>query len=180
MDVSKEQAIIEYLLGLDNYRRDSEHGDFTPNNGCDSVKNNRLFFNFLVASDSNKQFVTMANDKVLNRNYVDGSVMKRYSFTIIDFRSVNYQPLVKDVSIFPKSENIEEYLDIQGIIDWITEQNDVRNYPIFGSKCIIDTIRTTTESPNLNGVDTNAQPVLAKYSMTIQIDYLDTTKRVWN
>ena len=160
MAIDKYSATIEFLLE------------------CDTIKNNQFFFNFLNAKEDNKQFVTMANDKVLNRNFVDGSVMKRFTFVIIDYRSVAYQAIVKQAG-YP-NENLEEFLNIQGIIDWITEQNDLHNYPNFGDGCIIDSMRTTTENPTLNGVDTSVQPALAKYSMSIQIDYLDTTKVIWN
>lgn len=177
MAVDKYSATINFLLGTDNDQNDSR--PYNP--GCDAIKNNPLFFNFLNAKEDNKQFVTMANDKVLNRTFIDGSVLKRFTFVIIDYRSVAYQAIVKQ-SGYP-NENLEEFLDIQGIIDWITEQNDLKpvpNYPKFGDGCIIDSMRTTTENPNLNGVDTSVQPVLAKYSISIQIDYLDTTKVIWN
>ena len=158
--MDKEKALIEYLLQ------------------CEQIQNNPLFFNFLKAQEDNKQFVTVANDKIINRSYVDGSVLKRYTFTIVDYRSVAYQAVVK-MEGYP-NENLEEFLDVQTIIDWITEQNDLENYPDFGDKCIIEEIRTTTDQPNLNGVDTNASPALAKYSISIQIDYIDITKRLWN
>lgn len=158
--MDKEKALIEYLLQ------------------CEQIQNNPLFFNFLKAQQDNKQFVTVANDKIINRLYVDGSVLKRYTFTIVDYRSVAYQAVVK-MEGYP-NENLEEFLDVQSIIDWITEQNDLENYPDFGEKCIIEEIRTTTDQPNLNGVDTNASPALAKYSISIQVDYIDITKRLWN
>lgn len=158
--MDKEKALIEYLLQ------------------CSQIQNNPLFFNFLKAKEDNKQFVTVANDKILNRSYVDGSVLKRYTFTIVDYRSVAYQAVVK-MEGFP-NENLEEFIDVQGIIDWITEQNELENYPDFGEKCIIQEIRTTTDQPNLNGVDSNTTPALAKYSISIQIDYIDITKRIWN
>lgn len=158
--MDKEKALIEYLLQ------------------CSQIQNNPLFFNFLKAKEDNKQFVTVANDKILNRSYVDGSVLKRYTFTIVDYRSVAYQAVVK-MEGFP-NENLEEFIDVQGIIDWITEQNELENYPDFGKKCIIQEIRTTTDQPNLNGVDSNTTPALAKYSISIQIDYIDITKRIWN
>ena len=158
--MDKEKALIEYLLQ------------------CEQIQNNPLFFNFLKAQEDNKQFVTVANDKIINRSYVDGSVLKRYTFTIVDYRSVAYQAVVK-MEGYP-NENLEEFIDVQAIIDWITEQNDLENYPDFGDKCIIEEIRTTTDQPNLNGVDTNASPALAKYSISIQIDYMDITKKLWN
>lgn len=157
--VDKNQAVIDFLLN------------------CPEIAYNPLFFNFLQAQDNNKQIITQANDTALDKKYVDGSVMKRYTFTLIDFRSVVYQPLPKIEGY--TSENVEELFDVQNIINWINDQADDGNYPDFGENCIIDSMKTTSHNPNLNGVDTQVTPALAKYSITIQIDYLDLTKS-WN
>ena len=74
---------------------------------------------------------------------------------------------------------MEELLDVQSIIDWIDEQNDLCNFPDFGEHCIIDGITALTDTPRLNGVDNSISPALAKYSVSIQITYLDTSKCVW-
>lgn len=157
--VDKTQATIEYLLT------------------CEGIQNSSLYFNFVNASDEDKQFATTGNEKVLHQPFIDGSVMKRFTFTIIDYRSVAYQELPK--LFIGTNENLEEYLDVQTIIDWITEQNKLKNFPDFGDECIIDSIATTTDNPNLNGVDTNVKPALAKYSISIQIDYLDISERIY-
>lgn len=158
--VDKNQATIEFLMN------------------CPAISSNPLFFNFLNAKDNNKQLITQANDTTLNQQYIDGSVLKRYTFTLIDFRSVTYEAIPKMEQYV--SENVEEMFDVQGIINWIREQADLKNYPNFGEECLIDDMTTTSENPSLNGVDTSVTPALAKYSMTIQIDYLDTSKVIWN
>lgn len=157
--MDKTKAVIEYLLT------------------CPSIAESPLYFNFVNASDEDKQFVTTSNDKILHKPFIDGSVSKRFTFTIIDYRSVAYQELPK--LFISNNENVEEYLDVQAVIDWITAQNDARNFPDFGEDFQIDEIRTTSDNPNLNGVDTNSRPALAKYSISIQIDYLDNTKRIY-
>ena len=131
--MDKSQAMIEFLLN------------------CESISKSSLYFNFLNASDEDKQFVTVTNDKIVHRPFIDGSVQKRFTFTIIDYRSVAYQELAK-LNI-QSNENVEEYLDVQGIIDWIEEQNELKNYPDFGSDCEIDEMKTTADNPNLNGVE---------------------------
>lgn len=156
----KNQAVIDFLLE------------------CPQIANNPLFFNVINAKDNDKQIITQSNEKSLNRTFIDGSVMKRFTFTIIDFRSVIYQPLPKVEGY--TSENVEEMFDVQGIMNWVNAQADEQNYPDFGNDCQIDSMRTTSENPNLNGVDTSVSPALAKYSMSIQIDYIDTSKAVWN
>ena len=158
-NVDKNQAVIDYLIT------------------CPQIRDNPLYFNFLNAKDGNKQLISSGNDKSMSKPFIDGSVMKRYTFTIIDYRSVAYQAIVKEAGYV--NENVEEALDVQGIMDWIEEQNDARNFPNFGEECEVDEIRTLTDNPNLNGIDTSVTPALAKYSMSIQIDYLDKSKVIW-
>ncbi|MBP5710550.1 MAG: hypothetical protein J6W84_06195 [Bacteroidales bacterium] len=154
--VDKYQAIIDYL------------------NNCPQIQQNPLFFNFSEAKDNAKQLMIVPVDKVINQPYIDGSVLKRYTFTIYDYRSITYQALAK-ISGYP-NENKEELLDVQAIIDWVTEQNDSQNFPDFGPDCIIDSIDVSTNTPALNSVDTTLTPALAKYSITIVVDYLDISK----
>lgn len=158
--IDKNQAIIDFLIT------------------CPQIKDSPMYFNFVNAKDNNKQLITLANDTALNRNYTDGSKLKRYTFTIIDFRSVNYQAIVK-LNNF-KNENVEELLDVQGIIEWITQQNNLRNFPDFGETCTIEDIQAVTENPNLNGIDTSTTPPLAKYSISVKIQYIDTSDVLWN
>lgn len=157
-NVDKNQAVIDFLLT------------------CPSIQDSYLYFNFTKADDNNKQILTLANEKNLNKQYIDGSVLKRYTFSIIDFKSMTPKPIVEGKT----DENVDDMLQVQEIIDWVTEQADLHNYPDFGTECLIDDMRALSENPNLNGVDSNVAPALAKYSVSIQIDYLDITKKVWN
>lgn len=158
--MDKNQAIIDFLMA------------------CPAIQNNPLFFNFLNAKDDNKQLVVTGNEKSVDKPYIDGSVEKRYTFTLIDYKSIAYQAVVNSPLLV--NENVQEAFEVQAIIDWISEQNELRNFPNFGDNCIIEGMRTLTDNPNLNGVDTSLTPALAKYSMSIQIDYIDTSKVLWN
>lgn len=158
--MDKNQAIIDFLMT------------------CPTIQNNPLFFNFLNAKDDNKQLVVTGNEKSIDKPFIDGSVEKRYTFTLIDYKSIAYQAIVNNPLYV--NENVQEAFEVQAIIDWISEQNELRNFPNFGSDCIVEEMRTMTDNPNLNGVDTSITPALAKYSMSIQIDYIDTSKVLWN
>lgn len=158
--VDKNQAVIDYMLQ------------------CPQINENALYFNFGEAKDNNKQIITQGNDKAMNKPYIDGSVLKRYTFTLFDFRSIAALAVPKGFAY--TSENVEEILDVQSIIDWITEQEKLRNYPNFGEDCVIEEIKAITDNPNLNGIDTSVSPALARYSISIQIQYLDKTEKIWN
>ena len=158
--MDKNQATIDFLLQ------------------CEELRNNPMFFNFITAKEDNKQFVTVANDKSLNKSYIDGSVLRQYTFTIIDYKSVSMNALVTIPGY--TNENVEDVLDVQNIIDWITEQADAKNFPNFGEGYIIQSMEALTDNPNLNGIDSSTSPALAKYSFSIRIQYLDETQILWN
>lgn len=160
MASNKYQAIVDFLLT------------------CPQIANTPLYFNFIKAEDDNKQIVTTANDKALNNSYIDGSVLKQFTFTIIDYKSVAYGAIPKALGL--SDEHIEEIMDVQAIIDWITAQAKGKNFPNFGTDCQIEEMRAMTDNPDLNGVDTSVTPALAKYSISIQITYLDKSEVIWN
>lgn len=147
---------------------------------CPYLANTKVYFNFAEGEDNTKQLITVATSSNTVKKYIDGSQDKTFSITLIDYRSVTYQALVNsgDISQYP-NENVEEFVDVQAVMGWIEEQNDELNFPDFGLDCEVEEISTTTDIPNLNGVDTSIQPTLAKYSITIQVKYLDKTKIIW-
>ena len=167
--MDKNQAVIDFLLT------------------CPAINSNPLFFNFLNAKDNVRQLIPIATDTSINQKYIDGSVLRRYQFSLVDFCSIVYQAIPRvtvttTTTSTPTyvSENVEDMYMVQGILDWINEQADARNFPNFGETNIVDEMRVTSDMPNLNGVDTQGTPSLAKYSITVQIDYLDISKVIWN
>lgn len=159
MSVDKNQAVINYIIQ------------------CPTILNSPLYFNFINAEDDTNQLVTQSNERYASKKYIDGSVMKIYSFTIIIYRSTADIAVVK-IDGYP-NENVADMSDIQALIDWIREQEDLHNYPDFGADCIVDEISTTTDNPNFDGIDDQVSPPLAVYSVTIEIQYLDKSKVIW-
>lgn len=159
MNVDKNKAVVDFLIT------------------CPQIYNSPLYFNFINASDSTKQIMTIANDYYTSKPYVDGSVSKLYSFTLVEFKSVSDMPIVK-LSGYD-SENIEDISEVQQLIDWIAEQEELHNYPNFGENCIVERMRSTKDTPNLEGVNTDVTPPLAMYSVTIEIEYTDYSKTIW-
>lgn len=157
--VDKNQAVIDYIVK------------------CPTIKNSPLYFNFINAQDDTNQIVTQTQERYASKRFVDGSVMKVYSFTIILYKSTADIAVVK-LEGYP-NENISDMSDIQALIDWIREQDKVHDYPDFGEDCIIDEISTTTENPSFDGIDDQVSPPLAIYSVTIEIQYLDVSEKLW-
>lgn len=156
MVVDKNAAIISFLLN------------------CPVIADNPLFFNFINAKDNNNQIITSGNDTALQVKYVDGSMLKEYIFTIVLFKSVSQNAVVK-IEGYP-DENVSDLADVQSLIDWINEEASIYNYPNFGEDCIVDSMETLTSTPVLEDVDTSVQPALGRYSIAIRITYLDTSK----
>lgn len=159
MRVDKQTAIINYILQ------------------CPQVQNTPLYFNFINAKDNTTQIVTSSNDKFLDRPFITGSVSKLYSFTIMIFKSITDDAIVKLEGY--AHENVEELAYAQALIDWISEQNELQNFPNFGTDCDIDSIETSTETPSLEAINAEVSPPLAMYSITIRIRYIDNSQKIW-
>ena len=159
MSIDKNKAIITYLIT------------------CPAIRDNPLFFNFIDAKDDNKQIVTLSDDVALQKPFIDGSVLKQYSFVIVDYKSITYQAIVKLTGY--SNENVDEMFETQGIIDWVAAQNDAGNYPNFGADCQVEKIEAVTENPKLAGIDVSSSPALARYHVSIKVTYLDNSKKLW-
>ena len=140
----KNQEMVDYLMQ------------------CDYIKTHPLFFNFGNAKNGNSQLVINGNDVAQDEKYVDGSVLRRYSCNLLVYKSISYNPVVKEVAttstpLYP-NENVEELADVQAIIDWIKEQNDSENFPDFGEDCVVEHIEALTTNPAMNGVNSSMTP----------------------
>ena len=157
--MDKNKAVVDYLLT------------------CPYIKDNPLFYNFGKEESDNAQMITLANDAKLNTTYIDGSVQRRYTFTVIVYKPIAYRAILNREGV--TDENIDNAFEAQQVIDWVDTQNESRNFPNFGSDCKIDKIMAVTDQPNLNGVDRATTPALAKYSISIKIEYIDYSKAIW-
>lgn len=136
-----------------------------------------IFVNFINAKNDDIQFLTSSNDKSLNRKFIDGSVMKQYTFSLVITKSITDMAIAKDLL---ENENIDDMADIQAFMDWVNEQGENQNYPNFGEDCVIEEMHTAAENPSLDGINTDVSPALALYSMEIRINYIDYSKVIWS
>lgn len=143
---------------------------------CPTIKDNPLFFNFGKVEDNAHQITINSDDIALQKPYIDGSVLKRYTCSIDSFKSVACVPILPGNT----DENIEDFAAVQGLVDWINEQGENFNFPQFGELIEVEEMKTLTAKPQLIGVESSLNPPMAIYRIIIQIDYIDNTKRLWN
>lgn len=160
MSVDKNQAMIDYFLT------------------CDPIRNSTLYFNFANIKDATKQFITRSNDVNIDRAFIDGTEKKRYSITVTSFMSISDNPLIKVAGY--DNENISDMVEIQTLIDWIAEQNILKHFPDFGEDISVESIKTTTSNPVLDLIDNSITPAIARYSFTVQVEYIDSSRKIWN
>ena len=158
-NIDKTQATINFILTYDG------------------IATSPIFVNFISAKDNDVQLLTDSNDISTNRKFIDGSVMKQYTFSIVVTRSITETAIAKDEL---DNENITDMADIQKFMDWVNAQGEDHTYPDFGEECVIEEMHTTAENPSLDGIDDEVSPALALYSMEIRIDYIDYSKVIWS
>ena len=141
---------------------------------CPAIRDNPLFFNFGKVENGAHQANMRSDEVSLHRPYIDGTELKRFTFHLDSFKSVAFNPVIQGLP----DENMDDFNDVQSLLDWINEQGELKNYPAF-ENCIIDKMRSLSSKPELVGVDTTLSPPTAVYRISIQIDYLDISKQVW-
>jgi len=150
---------------------------------CPAIAQSKVFLNFGNIKEGSVQANINSDDKYLHRRFIDGSAERRFTFSVDLFKSVAYNPIVRpepgDNSIILDDENTEEFAHVQSVLDWINEQDELENYPNFGEGYIVEHIETTTTKPEIYGINTETNPPLAVYRISIQIDYIDNTQRIW-
>lgn len=156
--MDKNEAVIEFLLT------------------CPTIQENPLFFNFADIEAGSNHVATQTD--TIKKRYIDGSVLKTYTFTIACYKAVSHNAIVGTSSF--GDENMENMAIVQDILDWINEQADNRVYPNFGTDYIVEDMATLSVDPDLDGIDTSVNPPLARYSIGVKIEYLDNTKILWN
>lgn len=152
--IDKNQSIIDFL--------------FT----CPIVMKNKLFFNFAHIENNANQITAESDNEIAS--YIDGSKLKKLVTIIDTFKTVAYNPIISNYS----DENVSDLKEVQSLIDWINEQGDNCNFPDFGDDIIIDEMKTSNPVPELVGVNTESTPNIVVYSITIEITYLDTSKKI--
>lgn len=118
-----------------------------------------LGFNFSPESPDNIAFVTNYSDKV-RKKYIYGAE-KEYGFTII---------ITKAYSTDTDDLNLEAMNFAQAFMDWLDEQNRLKNYPEFPESCQIRKMENLQNMPNLAGINPQG---LARYMIQCRLIYFE-------
>lgn len=171
--IDKNQAMLNYIMT------------------CPVIRDNPLYFNVANEKDNNNQIIVNGDDVAISKPFVDGTIEKRYTVRVLMYKSVAYNPIVVDETLDEQGnkivtpstiyidENLIDMSDGQELIDWITDQNENKVFPDFGTDCIIESVFTLTDKPVFNGVNADKQSPLAQYSIGVTIEYIDTSKQIW-
>lgn len=117
-----------------------------------------LYFNTVAEEEGHTSLNTIVSDTWAKKYFRGG--IKNYDFAMILMRPYS--------STDTSSDNIKEMFDIQKFMNWIDEQNKIKNFPIFEDGKVLS-IQNLQNEPNLAGV--NEAGDLAKYMFQIRIEY---------
>lgn len=157
--MDKNKATIDFLLS------------------CEAIHNSPLYFNLSHSEAGSKLFVTQEDDKNIEEPYINGSVKKRYSLTVISFCSMSAVPIAK-VEGKP-DKNMEDYAEVEALMNWVKDKKSKEMYPDFGEDCMIEDMYTTASNPKIDYIDASVTPPIAKYSFTLRVEYIDNSEALW-
>lgn len=118
-----------------------------------------LKFNTIDSVPGDVSFSSSYSD-TWEKRYYRGHGIKRYDFAVI---------LIKQFDIGTSKVNINEMFNVQHFMDWINEQNKIKNFPYFGENAEVLSIENLQNEPNLAGIDTDA--AAAKYMFQCRVRY---------
>ncbi len=120
-----------------------------------------ISFNFTSDRPDTISFLTSYSDKV-RKNYIRVGAEKEYGFQI---------EITKSFSEDSDDLNLEAMNFAQALMDWIDEQNGLKNYPDFGSGCQVKKIECLQNMPNL--ADINLEAGTAFYVVQCRVIYFE-------
>ena len=122
---------------------------------------NKLFYNFGLADDKNVSFVPLPTDYKVSEDIL-GNQTKQYDFAVTLFS-------LCDTDTPYCLDNLVDFNELQGFVEWGDEQNREWNFPQFGEKCNGEKIECLQNIPTNSGQLDN----LAKYMVRCRYTYLE-------
>lgn len=120
-----------------------------------------MFFNFSTVENGGTVLVpTTAFNDTAEQEFVDGSSIRVYEFSIVRFSVYSTAP--------NDTKNIDVLVDVEHIAAWIEEQDAAGSYPVFPAGCHILGIEVL---PSTGGYVSAWDESGAKYMLQIRIRY---------
>lgn len=123
-----------------------------------------LTFNFTGESTGDTSLNTVYSDTEIKRYF--GGSQKEYIFAIKQMKEYSTGVMIPPV-------NAEVLESVQGFMDWIDQQDRLKNYPDFGANCKIQKIENLQNMPNVAGTD----EATAQYMFQCRVLYYEKKER---
>ena len=117
-----------------------------------------LYFNFSPAEAGVTSVAPVSGERVL-KHYIDGTALMCYEFGVVQYKPVN-------MDIPNNTDNAEALYDVELFMDWVKEQNTLRNFPYFAG-CSVQRVEVLNNLPFSAGTDNE----VAKYMYTCRVTY---------
>lgn len=129
------------------------------------IKKNKLFLNAIHAQDGNIQIITQQVAENQIKRFVDGSKEYPLTFSIVQFKSASYNPLVK--TKLSADENLSDIIDINKIIEFVKEMDTKGDYPEFSDNITVQRAYCQYNTPPTPAFDGSLSPVLSKFIIPV-------------
>lgn len=117
-----------------------------------------LYFNFGPAEAGVTSLAPVSGERVL-KHYIDGTALMCYEFGVVQFKPVN-------MDVPNNTDNADAMYDVELFMDWVKEQNRLRNFPNFEG-CDVQRVEVLNNLPFAAGTDDE----VAKYMYTCRVTY---------
>ena len=117
-----------------------------------------LYFNFSPAEAGVTSIAPVSGERVL-KHYVDGTALMCYEFGVVQYKPVN-------MDVPNNTDNAEAMHDVELFMDWVREQNRLRNFPRIEG-CETQRVEVLNNLPMAAGTDNE----VAKYMYMCRLTY---------
>lgn len=124
--------------------------------GCDELQD---IFYLVGKSENGGTTIVPNSSEEWTKEFNDGTGEKELTFTLILHKAISTEPNT--------DENAKTQFDVEKIMEWIREQNEVENYPQFADDETIFEIEVLENLPNMAGQDEQT----AKFMFAVKINY---------
>ena len=126
-----------------------------------SQSHNWLYFNVILKAPGSTSVITDSDNTI--QEYIDGSKDKEYQFMV---------EMAKNYDTGTSEANMEALEETKEFIDWVNDNEQKGDYPIFPDNCLMESIEVLGEMPEVV-----VDPIqnIARYRISLKIKYIERT-----